>query len=399
MLIDGLLLLGLIMISGALALSEIAIVSSRRTRLVEMIGDGSSGAARALDLASQPTRFLSSVQVGITSIGILSGAIGEATIAGHVRPVLERVPALAAHAEPMSLAIVVLIVTYVSLIIGELVPKRLAMTDPEKTAALISGPMQVLMTITRPIVYVLTASTSTVLSLLRVPKVQRAAMTVQEIKVLLEQSTSEGVLEPGEREMMTNVLNLDERQVVGVLTPRSDVVFLDVRDAADVNRRKMRQESHEILPVCDGGLDHVLGVVRARRVLEEVLDGHTVDLSELMEAALFVPETMTVMKLLEEFKRKNLSAALVVDEFGAVEGIVSLTDVVTSIVGDLPVDQHDEPMIVRRDDGSWLLDGALDLATLMRTLGDQHLLTADDRRQYHTLGGLAMASLGDRKST
>ncbi|HZL97052.1 MAG TPA: CBS domain-containing protein, partial [Vicinamibacterales bacterium] len=144
-----------------------------------------------------------------------------------------------------------------------------------------------------------------------------------------------GVLEPGEREMMTNVLNLDERHVAGVLTPRSDVVFLDVRDSVDVNRGKMRKESHDILPVCDGGLDHVLGVVRARRVLEEVLGGHAVDLSTLVEPALFVPETMTVMRLLEEFKRKNLSAALVVDEFGQVQGIVSLTDVVTSIVGDL----------------------------------------------------------------
>lgn len=392
MLIDSLLLLGLIMISGALALSEIAIVSSRRTRLVEMIENGSAGAARALDLASQPTRFLSSVQVGITSIGILSGAIGEATMAGHVRPVIERLPAFAAYAETISLAVVVVVVTYVSLIIGELVPKRLAMADPERTAALIAGPMQLLAKICRPIVSVLSTSTSTVLSLLRVPKVKRAAMTVEEIKVLLEQSATEGVLEPGEREMMTNVLNLDERHVADVLTPRSDVVFLNVRDSVDVNRAKMRQESHDILPVCDGGLDHVLGVVRARRVLEEVLGGHAVELSALMEPALFVPETMTVMRLLEALKRRNLSAALVVDEFGAVEGIVSLTDVVTSIVGELPVDQRDEPMIVRRDDGSWLLDGALDLATLMRTLGDTALV--EDSQHYHTLGGLAMASLG-----
>ena len=399
MLIDSLLLIGLIMTNGALALSEIAIVSSRRTRLVQMIEEGSSGAARALDLASEPTRFLSSVQVGITSIGILSGAIGGATLAGHVRQVLERVPALAAYAESLSLAVVVVIVTYVSLILGELVPKRLAMTDPEKTAAIIAGPMQVLAKIGRPIVYVLSASTSTVLRLLRVPEVKRAAVTVEEIKVLLEQSATEGVLEPGEREMMTNVLNLDERHVAGVLTPRSDVVFLDVRDAVDVNRGKMRQESHEILPVCDGGLDHVLGVVRARRVLEQVLGGHPVDLSTLVEPALFVPETMTVMRLLEEFKRKNLSAALVVDEFGEVEGIVSLTDVVTSIVGDLPVDRRDEPMIVRRDDGSWLLDGTLDLATLMRTLGDNSLVTAEVGQHYHTLGGLAMASLGRVQKT
>lgn len=394
MLIDSLLLVALIVANGSLALSEIAIVSSRRTRLVRMAGTGSLGAARALELASEPTRFLSSVQVGITAIGILSGAIGEATMGRHVRRALAQVPAIAPYAEPLALALVVVGITYVSLIIGELVPKRLAMTDPERIAAVIALPMQGLAKLVRPIVYVLSVSTDTVLRLLRARTVERAAVTVEEIKVLLEQSTREGVLEPGEREMMTNVLNLDERRVAAVLTPRSEVVFLDVRDPADVNRERLRREPHEIVPLCDGGLDHVLGIVRARRVLEEVLAGRAVDLPALAEPALFVPETMTVMRLLEALKRANLSAALVVDEFGAVEGIVSLTDIVASIVGDLPADGREEPSIVRRDDGSWLLDGALDLTTLVRTLDDDSLVGGKEGERYHTLGGLAMASLG-----
>jgi putative hemolysin len=394
MLMDSLLLIGLIVANGALALSEIAIVSSRRVRLTGMIEAGNRGASRALQLASDPTRFLSSVQVGITSIGILSGAIGEATMARHVRHTLELVPAIAPYAQTLSLAIVVVSITYVSLIIGELVPKRVAMTDPEKIAAVIAGPMQLLAKLGRPIVYVLSVSTDVVLKVLRVRKVTRAALTIEEIKVLLEQSTTEGVLEPGEREMMTNVLNLDERHVAGVLTPRSDIVFLDVRDSVEVNRARMREEPHDILPLCDGGLDHVVGIVRTRRVLEELLANRTVNLPALAEASLFVPETMTILRLLEEFRRTNLSAALVVDEFGEVEGIVSLTDVVTSIVGELPVDKRDEPMIVKRDDGSWLLDGALDLSTLVRTLDDTSLVTEEDGEHYHTLGGLAMASLG-----
>ena len=394
MLIDSLLVIGLILANGALALSEIAIVTSRRTRLARMIETGSQGAARALELVSEPTRFLSSVQVGMTGIGILSGAIGSATIAGHVRQALEHTPAIAPYAPSLSLAIVVVGITYLSLIIGELVPKRVAMTAPEKIAAVIARPMQVLSTLGRPIVYVLSASTDAVLKVLRVPQWKRAALTVEEIKVLLEQSTTEGVLEPSEREMMTNVLNLDERHVGGVLTPRSHVVFLDVRDSPDVNRGKLRQEPHDILPLCDGGLDHVVGVVRARRVLEQVLAGHNVDLTALVEPALFVPETMSVMRLLEEFKRTRLSAALVVDEFGEVYGIVSLTDVVTSIVGELPADTRSEPTLVRRDDGSWLLDGALDLATLIRTLDDDSIVGDEDGEHYHTLGGLAMASLG-----
>jgi putative hemolysin len=393
MLTEILIILVLIVINGAFALSEIAIVSSRRIRLVRMVDRGSSGAAQALSLASEPTRFLSSVQVGITSIGILSGALGEATLAGHLRQGFEQIPAVSLYAEPLALAVVVVSITYVSLILGELVPKRLALTDPEGIAAIIARPMKILARVGRPIVYVLSVSTDTVLRILGVRHVKRTAVTVEEIKVLIEQSTAEGVLEPTERELMTNVLNLDERHVAAVLTPRSDVVFLDVGDSVEQNRDKLRREPHDVLPLCDGGLDHVLGVVRARRVLEEVLDGHSLDLPGLAEPALFVPETMTIMMLLEEFKRANLPAALVVDEFGDVGGIVSLTDVVSSIVGELPADNVEEPAIVRRDDGSWLLDGALDLAALVRTLTDDSIVSEEDRQHYHTLGGLAMVSL------
>lgn len=394
MLSDSLLLFALILANGALALSEIAIVSSRRARLTRMVETGNRGAARALELAAEPTRFLSSVQVGITSIGILSGAIGEATISGHVGRAMARVPALAPYADSLSFALVVVSIAFVSLIIGELAPKRLAMTDPERIASIIARPMQALAAIGRPVVFVLSASTDGVLRLLGVSRVERTAVTVEEIKVLLEQSTTEGVLEPGEQEMMTNVLNLDERHVAGVLTPRSAVVFLDVRQPLEANLARLRQEPHEIVPLCDGSLDHVIGVVRGRRVLEEVLDGREVDFVKLAEPALFVPETISVLRLLEEFKRTNLSTALVVDEFGNIEGIVSLTDVVTSIVGELPADSREEPMIVKRDDGSWLIDGALDLDALVRTLDDPAVMPSEDGQHYHTLGGLAMATLG-----
>ena len=205
--------------------------------------------------------------------------------------------------------------------------------------------------------------------------------------------TAEGVLEASEHEMVTNVLNLDERHVAGVLTPRSDVVFLDMHDSVERNRERLRQEPHPVLPLCDGGLQHVIGFVRATRVLEQVLDGQSVDLAALAEPALFVPETMTIMALLEQFKRTNLPAALVVDEFGEVAGMVSLTDVISAIVGDLPTESDQEPMIVKRDDGSWLLDGTIDLATMVRALGDDSILTEDDKSHYHTLGGLAMVSL------
>ena len=394
MITDLLLLLVLILLNGVFAMSEIAIVSSRRARLVQMAETGSAGARHALTLASEPTRFLSSVQVGITSIGILNGAIGEASIASRLRVLLERAPAIAPYADTLSLGIMVVLLTYFSLILGELVPKRLALTHPEAIASIIARPMRILATIGRPIVTFLSVSTDTILRLFGVRQVKQPAVTLEEIRVLLEQGADEGVFEDAEHEMVTNVLNLDDRHVGAVLTPRSDVVFLDVRDGLETNRQKLRQNPHEVLPLCDGDLDHVLGVVRSTAVLEKLLEGGTVDLPALAEKPLFVPETMSLMTLLEQFKRSHLPIALVVDEFGGVEGLVSLTDVIGSIVGEMPSAPGEEPSIVRRADGSWLLDGALNLDTVLRTLDAESLLSDHDRQYYHTLGGLAMLALG-----
>lgn len=393
MLADALLILTLILLNGVFAMSEIAIVSSKRSRLVQLTETGSAGARHALALAGEPTRFLSSVQVGITSIGILSGAIGEAAIASRITVALEQLPVLAPYAERIALAIMVIALTYVSLILGELVPKRLAMTHPERIATLIARPMQILARIGQPLVSLLSGSTDTILRLLGVRAASQPAVTLEDIKILFRQGTAEGVLEPSESEMVTNVLNLDERHVGATLTPRSDVVFLDTRDTLDRIREKLHQDPHSVLPVCDGGLDHVLGFIRSARVFDQMLDGSAPDLAGLAEPALFVPESMTLMTLLEHFKRTHLPVALVVDEFGGVEGLVSLTDVISSIVGDLPSEPDEEPTIVKREDGSWLLDGALDLETVARTIGAESLLAEGDREHYHTLGGLVMLGM------
>ena len=394
MITDLLLLFVLILLNGLFAMSEIAIISSRRARLVQLSDEGSSGAQRALQLSSEPTRFLSSVQVGITSIGILNGAIGEAAVVTPLNALFLQVPSLAPYAHALAMSTMVVGLTYVSLILGELVPKRLALTQPERIASLIARPMQTLSAVARPLVLLLTVSTETILRLLRVRQVKTPAVTVEEIKVLLEQGAEEGVFEPTEQELVTNVLNLDQRHVGSVLTPRSTVVYLDVRDAVETNREKLRGAQHTVLPLCDGGLDHVLGFVRATKVLEQVLGSTALELPSLAEPALYVPETMSLMKLLEQFKRTHLPLALVVDEFGDVEGLVSLTDVIAAIVGDLPMVPGEEPAIVRREDGSWLMDGSLDLDTVLRTLDDDSLLSEEDRAHYHTLGGLAMLALG-----
>jgi putative hemolysin len=391
---DLLLVFVLILLNGLFAMSEIAIVSSRRVRLLQMAEEGNVGAQRALQLSSEPTRFLSSVQVGITSIGILNGAIGEAAVVTRLNGWFEQVPALAPYAHPLAMSTMVVVLTYVSLIVGELVPKRLALTHPELIASIIAGPMQILATAGRPLVLLLSVSTEAILRLLRIGQVKQPAVTIEEIKVLFEQGAEEGVFEPSEHEMMTNVLNLDQRHVGSVLTPRSDIVYLDVRDPIEANRGKLRGAEHTVLPLCDGGLDHVLGFVRATKVLEQVLDTGVLDLQSLAEPALYVPETMTLMKLLEQFKRTHLPLALVVDEFGDVEGLVTLTDVIAAIVGDLPSEPGEEPTIVKREDGSWLMDGSLDIDTVLRTLDDDSWLTDEDRQHYHTLGGLAMLALG-----
>lgn len=396
MVIDVSFLLVLILLNGLFAMSEIAVVSSRRARLMQMADEGRTGATRALALAAQPTRFLSSVQVGITTIGVLSGAIGEAAIASRLRVAMDGVPSLAPYAGSLSLVLMVLIVTYVSLILGELAPKRLALTQPEAIATVVARPMDLLARAARPVIVILSFSTDTILRVFGVRQAPRPSVTVEELRVLLEQGTEEGVLEPSEHEMMTNVLNLDERRVHGVLTPRSEVVYLDVQSSTEANLARLREDPHAVLPLCDGGLDNVLGVVRATGVLRQLLEGHmAVEFASLAEPALFVPETMSLMKLLEQFRRTHLPLALVVDEFGDVQGLVSLSDVTASIVGDQPTEPGEAPDIVQRADGSWLLDGGLDIEAVVRTLGiDAAALDAGERQHYHTLGGLAMVALG-----
>lgn len=392
MLTSLLVLLSLVLINGLFAMSEIAIVSARRVRLAQMASSGSAGARRALALASEPTRFLSSVQVGITTIGVLTGAIGQVTIARQLRAGFELVPALAPYAEVLGVALMVVGVAYVSLILGELVPKRLALTQPERIATLVAGPMTVLAAAGRPLVHLLSASTDTILRLAGVRADHSPAVTTEEIRVLLREGTEEGVFEVAEHEMMTNVLSLGDRQVGGVLTPRAEVAFVNLRDPIERTREILRRVPHAVLPLCDGDLDQVLGVVHATRVLDQLLDGGPPDLRALVERPLIVPETMTLMTLLKQFKVTHLPMALVVSEFGHVKGLVSLTDVVAAIVGGLPSPPGEAPMVVQRDDGSWLLDGGLDLDAVIRLLGPG-ALDADDRQHSQTLGGVVMRAM------
>jgi putative hemolysin len=396
MLFDVALLLALISFNGVLSLSEIAVVGSRRARLLQLADEGSAGARRALGLAAEPTRFLSTVQVGITFLGIMSGAIGEATITTRLRVLFEQVPALHPFAGALSSVVMVALLTYVSLIIGELVPKRIALTRPEALASFMARPMEVLSAISRPLVSLLTLTTDSLLKLFRIATVPGPSVTPEEIKVLVDQGTEEGVFEASEQELVTNVLNLDERSVAAVLVPRSDIVFLDVRDPLEANREKLESGGFTIMPLCDGGLEHVIGFVRSVRALAAWHHGEAVDLRTVAEPPLFVPQSLSLMRLLEHFKRTHQPIALVLDEFGDVDGLVSIMDVVSAIVGELPMEPGEEAQVVRRADGSWLVDGTMDVEAVSRAVGDEEKRLADEASpwRYRTLAGLAMLTLG-----
>jgi putative hemolysin len=254
--------------------------------------------------------------------------------------------------------------------------------------------MQALAAAAKPMVYVLMRSTDAIVRLLGAPTGAQPAVSHEEIKVLLEQGAKEGVFEQSEREMMTNVLELDQRSVSSVLTPRAEVVSLDIREPQNVMREKLRTSPHSVLPLCDGGLDHVIGFVRASRLLGAMLESGTFDPAVVTEPAHFVPHSMNLMRLLQQFKVSHLPVALVVDEYGGVDGLVSLTDLVSAIVGDLPTEPGEDPAVVKRPDGSWLVDGSLDIETAERVLGVDSLSGDDEATDYHTVGGLAMEALG-----
>lgn len=385
-------LLLLTLFNGVLAMSEAAFISSRKAKLQQRADDGNVGAKAALELLASPSRLLSTVQVGITLIGIVAGAYGGTTLAGSLAPGIARIPALAPYAQEIAFTIIVLLITYLQLVIGELVPKRLALRSPERIAALMAFPMQVLSTVAKPLVWLLTVSTDWVLRLFGQRGSHEPPVTDEEIQVLMDEGTRAGVFEEAEQETVRSILSLGDRQVDSLMTPRPDIVWLDLEDPIEETRRKILESPHGRFPVAEGSLDKVIGVVRARDLV--VKPNFTVeDLRSLAQPPLFVPDTLTAWQLLEMFKQKRTHMALVVDEYGGLQGVVTLHDILEAIVGDLPSNEEaeDEPWIVRRDDGSYLLDGALPIEEF-KELFDIEELPEEER--YRTVGGLVLAELG-----
>jgi putative hemolysin len=385
----------LILINGLFAMSEIVIVSSRKTRLQQWANEGSAKAKTALDLAQAPTLFLSTVQAGITLIGIMVGALGEAALSGSLAEKLHRITLIAPYSTIISLVIVVIVITYVSLIIGELVPKRLGLYNPELLAVALSPFLRLFSRVVSPLVKLLSASTDAILWSLRAVGIRQSdepTITQEEIKVMIEQGTAAGTFEEAEQDIIERVFSLNDQRVGRLMIPRTKIVWLDINGAPASIQRTLRANDFTRFPVCDGDLDKIVGVIHVKSLLDSCIANLPLDLKKRMRPPIFVPKQMPTLKVLELFKQSGMYLAIVIDEYGSIIGLVSLNDILEAIIGNLsPVDIKKEPQVARRDDGSWLMDGMLPIARFKEIVGAQEL---PGEEKFQTLGGFIMAQTG-----
>jgi putative hemolysin len=384
------LILALIFVNGALAMSEIAVVSARKSRLLQQARSGDPRAKRAHELAEAPNRFLSTVQVGITAIAIVMGAIGGTTVARPLAEALGAVGAVARFAEPLAVAIVVVATTYFALVLGELVPKRIALTAPERVAALVARPMHLLSVAAAPVVAILSASTDAVLRLLRVRPVSEAPVTEEEISALLAQGTAAGVFHAAERNLVESVFWLADQTVGAIMTPRPKIVWLDANDPIEQNLKVTAAHKHTRFIVAENSIDNVLGMVDVKDLWAAAVAGRMPDLRSVLRKPLFVPESAGALAMLEQFRATGIHLALVLDEFGGVVGLVTLNDVLEGIAGEIETEQ---PAITLRADGSWLVDASLPLRELRDELGLAEAL-AGAAGGYRTVGGFVLSRFG-----
>ncbi len=384
----------LILLNAVFAMSEIAVVSSRKARLQRLVDENRPGAEAALALHCAPSTFLSTIQVGITTVGVLAGALGEAALADPLAETLAQYPLIAPYARGIALTLVVMGITYVSVVVGELVPKRLGLLKPELIAAFIAQPMNLLSRVARPLVWLLSASSDLILHLLRLNTGEEPPVTDAEIEVLMEQGAEAGVFHESEQEIVSNVLRLDEQRVGAIMTPRKDIEFVDLDDPADSLRGQLANAQHHRVIACRGGLDQVVGVLLVSELLKPALEGRALALETVVRQPLYVPDSVTTTQLIEQFRKARSEYALIVDEYGALQGLVTLTDVLQSIVGEIPDEGEPEARdAVRREDGSWLIDGAVSLERF-RDLLELDPLPGEDEGGFHTLAGFVLHTLG-----
>ena len=378
----------LVLLNGFLAMSELAIVSSRRPRLERLAGEGRSGARFALALADDPGRFLATVQVGLTSIGILNGAFSGLTLSDRLDDWLDLYPAVVPYSKPLAVALVVMSVTYVSLVIGELAPKQIALKDPEQIAIHVARPLALFTHITAPVVWVLNVSTVSLLGLLGLRPGFERHVTDEDILGVIVEGEKSGLIHAAEREMVEDVLDLTSRAVNAIMTPKPDVVWIDLDAPPETIVQTVRACPFAQLLVCRRTMDNVIGVVRKQDLLNQALDRVPIDVSKALQAPLLIPESVSILRALDLFRRTPVNAAVIVDEYGSVQGLVTRTDLLEAVAGPLPeVDRRPEQKVIRREDGALLIDGATPVSEVAPLLGFSELPEKD----AVTVAGLVLA--------
>jgi putative hemolysin len=380
----------LIVLNGIFSMSEFALVSARKIRLRKRAENGDKGAAVALKLANEPTSFLSIIQIGITLVGIFAGAFGGATIAGGLAAYFREFPVLARYSNALSITLVVLLITYLTLIFGELVPKRLALNTSESIASRVAKPMYFLSVLGKPLVLILSYSTEAVLRLMRVQKSGEPPVTEEEIKIMLEEGTRAGVFEKAELSMIEGVFDIGDLRVDSLMTHRNDIVSLDLNDPVDKNMIKIIESGRSTFPAYERHLDNIAGMVSVKDILAKMLEGYNIDLRASISKPLFVPEAVPVLKLLELFKETGVHIALITDEYGSIQGVITLHDILEAIVGDVrSLGEPEEAQIVAREDGSWLVDGDTPTEKLKDVLSVDSF-PGEKLGYYRTIAGLIM---------
>ncbi len=378
----------LLLINGIFVMSEMAVVSSRKARLQQQANEGNRRAARALHLAQHPNNFLSTVQIGITLVSVLLGAVGGRAFSAPLAAALKRWPPAASYADSLAFGIVVVIITASSLLLGELIPKRLALHSPERVAAALAGPMTFISRVFTPLVWLLSKATDFALRVLGIKPSTEPPVTEEEIQLMIDQGTEAGVFEEAEQDMVEGVFSLSDSRVYSLMTPRTEITWLDIQDSPDQIRKKITESPYSRFPVCQDSLDVVLGIVKARDLLgPPSLSSEGFRLKDKLRPAFYIPETMLASRALEIFKEKNAELMLVIDEFGSLQGLLTLNDIIEEIVGDIEA----EAQATQRQDGSWLLDGLLPIDDFKEIF---HVDKLPHESEYKSLSGFVMITLG-----
>jgi putative hemolysin len=380
----------LILLNGVFVMSEMAIVSSRKVRLQKLADKGDRRAKVALELTQNPHRFLPTVQVGITLMAILSGARGESAISHILAPLLEQWLSRQ-YSEPIASVIAIATITYLTIVIAELVPKQLALNSPEKIASFVAEPIDKIAALSTPLIVALSGSTNFFVKLFGIKPSSEPEVTEEELKVMIETG---GIFEEAEQDMMEGILSLSDRKIGAMMTPRPDITWLDLEDSIAINCQKILDSEYSRLPVCEGELDKVLGIIHIADLLSQTLKGEELNLTTALRQPLFIPESMRGSSVLEQFKKFGTHLAIIVDEYGVVKGLVTMHDILEEIVGDINdiSENPEEPQIIKRDDGSWLLDGMLSIEDFLEQFELPE--SSIDRGNYHTLGGFAIMQFG-----